>query len=253
MNSTCILFGGEKGGTGKSTIAMNIAIMSSLMEHDVLFIDTDKQRSTAKWFARRNEKENLPIIPCVHIMGKFLHSEIESLASRYEVIIIDAGGRDSVELRSAMVCPVVTKLYSPLRPSEFDLDTVETLDELTELSLTYNQNLQTSILFNMCPSHAKTTTVEEAKDVIEETFSDNLCISPITIAHRVAYQHSVSHSKSVVEYEADEIKRLPPYQARKYLYKASKELMALYREIFNEQFTPLIRENTNPIDKKVSA
>jgi len=48
----CILFGGEKGGVGKSTTAVNIAIMSSLMGSDTLFIDTDKQRPTANFFKR---------------------------------------------------------------------------------------------------------------------------------------------------------------------------------------------------------
>lgn len=238
--ANCILFGGEKGGVGKSTIAANIAIMSALMGNDTLFIDTDKQRSTAKFFERRTEKALAPKIPCVHIMGKYLHSEIESLASKYEVIIIDAGGRDSVELRSAMVSPVVSKLYSPLQPSEFDMDTLETIDELTELSRTYNPNLRTFILLNMCHTHTKITTTDEAKEIIREAFSENLQLCPITLGHRVSYQYSISHSKSVVEYEAEEIKRLPPYQAKKYLHKASNEMSALYSHIFNQSFKSLI-------------
>ena len=107
--ANCILFGGEKGGVGKSTTAVNIAIMASLMGQDTLFVDTDKQRSTSKFFERRNERGLIPKIPCVHIMGKYLHSEIENLASKYAVVIIDAGGRDSVELRSAMVSSAVSK------------------------------------------------------------------------------------------------------------------------------------------------
>lgn len=236
----CILFGGEKGGTGKSTISVNIAIMASLMGHDVLFIDTDKQRSTSKFFERRNERGVTPSIPCVHIMGKYLHSEIENLSRKYDIIIIDAGGRDSVELRSAMVSPSVSKLYSPLKPSEYDMDTLETLDELTDLSRTYNQNLKAYILFNMCHTHSKSTTTEEAKEIVKEAFSENLKICPITLGHRISYQYSISHSKSVVEYEADEYKRLPPYRAKSYLHKASNELSSLYENIFQENFRNLI-------------
>jgi len=249
--ANCILFGGEKGGVGKSTIAANLAIMSSLMKKDTLFIDTDKQRSTAKFFERRNEKGLTPIIPCVHIMGKYLHSEINNLASKYEVIIIDAGGRDSVELRSAMVSPAVSKLYSPLQPSEFDLNTLETIDELTELSRTYNQNLETYILLNMCSTHTKITTTNEAKEVIKDAFSENLQLCPVTLGHRISYQYSISHSKSVVEYEAEELKKLPPYRVKKYLHKASNEMSTLYEHVFKEPFKPLISTGLNVTQEEI--
>ena len=51
MNNV-IVVGGEKGGTGKTTISVNMAMMSALMSKDVLFIDADKQRSGAKFFDR---------------------------------------------------------------------------------------------------------------------------------------------------------------------------------------------------------
>ena len=250
--ANCILFGGEKGGVGKSTTAVNIAIMASLMGQDTLFVDTDKQRSTSKFFERRNERGLIPKIPCVHIMGKYLHSEIENLASKYAVVIIDAGGRDSVELRSAMVTSAVSKLYSPLQPCEFDMDTLETIDELTELSRTYNPHLQTYILLNMCPTHTRITTTDEAKAVIRDVFAENLQLCSVTLGHRVSYQYSISHSKSVVEYEAEEIKRLPPYRAKKYLHKASNEMSALYQHIFKTPFSSLIPETLIEAKKRAS-
>lgn len=243
--TNCILFGGEKGGVGKSTIAINIAIMSSLMGNDTLFIDTDKQCSATKFFERRNEKEIPPKIPCIHITGKYLHLEIESLASKYEVTIIDAGGRDSVELRSAMVSSAVSKLYSPIQPSEFDMDTLETIDELAELSRTYNPKLTAYILLNMCHTHAKITTADEAKEVIKEAFSESLRLCPVTLGHRISYQYSISHSKSVVEYEAEEIKRLPPYRIKKYLHKASNEMSKLYEHVLSRPFKSLIPDSIN--------
>jgi hypothetical protein len=122
---------------------------------------------------------------------------------------------------------------------------------LTELSRTYNPNLQTYILLNMCHTHAKITTTDEAKEVIKEAFAENLQLCPITLGHRVSYQYSISHSKSVVEYEAEEIKRLPPYRAKKYLHKASNEMSALYEHVFGCPFKSLIPDELNVAQEEI--
>jgi len=233
--SNVIVIGGEKGGTGKTTISVNLAIMRSLMGHDVLFVDADKQRSGAKFFDRRNSNGVKPEITCVNILGKNLHSELDRMASRYESIIVDVGGRDSVELRSALVTKSVSNWYSPIQPSEFDMDTLETLEELSELSQAYNQNLKAHIILNSCSTHAKTKTTDEAELVIRESFP-NLNICNTTIGHRVCFKYSISNSCSVVEFESGEYKKLPPYRAQKYLHKASNDMISLYNEIYNEKF-----------------
>ena len=238
MNNV-IVVGGEKGGTGKTTISVNMAIMSALMSKDVLFIDADKQRSGAKFFDRRNGNGVKPEITCVNILGKHLNSELDRLASRYERIIVDVGGRDSVELRSALVAKSVSNWYSPIQPSEFDMDTLETIEELSELSQTYNPNLQAHIILNACSTHAQTRTTEEAKSVIIESFP-NLHVCDTTIGHRVSFKYSISNSCSVVEFEADEYKKLPPYRAQKYLHKASNDIIALYKEIYHEEFYSIV-------------
>jgi chromosome partitioning protein len=232
-----ILVGGEKGGTGKSTIAVNLAVMATLMNHDVLLLDTDKQGSSRNFINHRNESGIKQTPPCVQIRGKHLHSEIENLISKYEIVIIDAGGKDSVELRSAMACSAVIGLYSPLQPSEFDLETLSTVDELTYLSLAYNQNLKTNIIFNQCPTHSKITVTQEAIDLIKDFENLKMCNS--TLGHRVAFSYSQSKHQSVTEFEREKILHLPEYQAKKYPRKASEEMENLYQEIFNEEFTAL--------------
>ena len=69
-----ILVGGEKGGTGKSTTSINLAIMASVMDHDFILVDaTVKQASSAKFINRRNELGIKPTPSCVRIQGKYLH------------------------------------------------------------------------------------------------------------------------------------------------------------------------------------
>ena len=114
-----ILIGGEKGGTGKTTLATNMAAMRALAGRDVLLIDTDPQGSANYWAQNRDEEEISPRVACVQKFGKGLPAEVKDLAVRYQDIIIDAGGRDSVELRSAMV--IADQAYIPIQPSQFDI------------------------------------------------------------------------------------------------------------------------------------
>ena len=232
-----ILIGGEKGGTGKSTIAVNRAIMGKIMGHDVLLLDTDKQGSSRNFINHRNERGLSLTPPCLQITGKHINSELENLVEKYSYVIIDAGGKDSVELRASMASPVVKSLYSPLRPSEFDLETLSTMDELTYLSRAYNESLRTYIVFNLCPTHSKITVTKEAVDLIGEF--DNLCVASSLLSNRVAFSYAQSQHKCVVEFEEEKIKQMPKYQAERYSDKASNEICSLYEEVFKEKFISL--------------
>ena len=85
------------------------------MGKDTLLIDTDKQASAYSWVAVRNINGITPRIKCVQLLGKTIGNEITDLAKRYDELIIDAGGRDSVELRAAI--SVANKLFIPVQAS----------------------------------------------------------------------------------------------------------------------------------------
>ena len=55
-----LLIGGEKGGTGKTTLATNLAAKRALAGRDVLLIDTDAQGSASYWAQSRDESEGKP-------------------------------------------------------------------------------------------------------------------------------------------------------------------------------------------------
>ena len=101
-NDMILLCGGEKGGTGKSTIATNLAAMRLKESADVLLLDTDPQASSSYWSSIRDEDESLKRVSCVQKFGKGLEKELYALSEKYDDLIIDAGGRDSAELRASM-------------------------------------------------------------------------------------------------------------------------------------------------------
>ena len=48
-----VLFGGEKGGSGKTTLATNIAALRISKQKDTLLIDTDRQSTSSFWCSAR--------------------------------------------------------------------------------------------------------------------------------------------------------------------------------------------------------
>jgi len=80
------------------------------------------------------EDEDVPRISCVQKFGKGLSSQILDLADRYDEVIIDAGGRDSMELRYAL--GVADKAFIPVQPFQFDIWTMRQMDGLVEMART---------------------------------------------------------------------------------------------------------------------
>lgn len=90
----------EKGGSGKTTLAVNLAIKLS-EQGKCLVIDLDPQKSVSAFLSFR-EDENLPF-DFKNSNSKELQELIKQAKKSYANIVIDTGGRDSAEMRSAMI------------------------------------------------------------------------------------------------------------------------------------------------------
>jgi chromosome partitioning protein len=188
-----LLLGGEKGGTGKSTIATNLAVHLALEGHDVMLLDADPQATAAKWIERRNE-QSLRTVHCTQKTGDIYKTAID-LGNRYQFVIIDAGGRDSRELRTAMVA--ADKMYVPLRASQADLETLPHVEELVSLARGMNNELQVYGLLSMAPNNPLIHEVSEAQDLLIQFVE--LSLSNSIIRDRKAYRDAMLAGKGVVE------------------------------------------------------
>lgn len=214
-----ILIGCEKGGTGKTTIAVNLAVMRAQAGRDVLLLDTDQQGNASFWVQIRDENQVLPRIACVSKFGQGIRHEVKDLATRYDDIVIDAGGRDSVELRSAMV--TAERIYIPSKPSQFDLWTLTHMSQLVEQALAINENLKASIVISCAPSNPVISEANEAQELIADLGNKNIELAKSVIRDRIVYRKAARMGLGVTEFEPNDV-------------KAIQEMRSLYNEIYND-------------------
>jgi len=188
-----IMIGGEKGGSGKSTTATNLAAYLVMEGHDVMLLDADKQATATKWIARRNEAAYKEI-HSTQKLGDIYRTAVD-LSQRYQFVIIDAGGRDSKELRTGMVAADL--LYVPLKASQADLETLPTVDELVSLARGMNPNLRARTLLCMAPTNERIREVEDAQELLAEF--PELPLSDCIIRERKIYRDALLLGKGVVE------------------------------------------------------
>lgn len=123
--------GNTKGGVGKTTLALNIAIARALAGRDVWFIDGDRQGTGQIALSIRAENENLPFIACAQYAdGATLRRQVQQTGGKFQDIIIDAGGRDSTALRSAL--SITDALIIPFAPRSFDVWAFSEISTLIE-------------------------------------------------------------------------------------------------------------------------
>lgn len=213
-----ILIGGEKGGPGKTTIATNLAAIRTQETGDLLLIDTDKQPTASYWCSLREDNNIMPRVASIQKYEKSVRTETLALKERYQDIILDAGGRDSPELRSALL--VADKAVFPLRPSQFDLWTLGRINTLVETASGFNETLKAYVVINQVSPNPAVKEVEEAKEMIGE-FS-TLRLLKTHLCERIVYRRAAIQGMAVTEYKPED-------------NKAAEEIINLYKEIFDEQ------------------
>jgi len=210
-----ILIGGEKGGTGKTTLAVNLAVLNAAAGKDVLLVDTDPQGSANFWSEIRSESSIEPSIQCVQKSGKALAKQLVDLHKRYENIIVDAGGRDSVELRAAMA--VADRAFIPVQASQFDMWTVTRMSEVVEQVSAINPDLDAWLIINRAPTNPSVNEAEEAAEYVADF--DNLKLCPVVMRERITYRKAAPDGLAITELTKRD-------------QKAISELNDLYSEVF---------------------
>lgn len=210
-----VAVGGIKGGSGKTTIAINLAIMRALDGSDVLLIDADDQETASDFTMLRNERVRArATYTSIKLTGQAVRTETLRLAGKYADVVIDTGGRDTSSQRAALT--VADMLLVPFVPRSFDVWTLEKVGELVGEMRIANPDLKAYVFINRADPSGRDN--DEASDVLRD--NDNLEFIPTPVGTRKAFGNAAAQGLAVSE--------LRPQDA-----KASQEMRALYRYLYN--------------------
>lgn len=210
-----LVSGGIKGGSGKSTVAVNLAIMRAREGRDVLLVDADDQETATDFTILRNERlEDGAGYTSIALRGKAIRTEVQRLASKYDDVVIDCGGRDTTNQRAALS---VADLYLvPFVPRSFDVWTLEKVAELVEEVQAAQPDLQAFMFLNRADHQGRDN--EEASEYLKETRS--LQFLDASLGNRKAFANAAASGLAVIEYRPND-------------GKAAAEIVHLYEMIYD--------------------
>lgn len=203
-----------KGGVGKTTLAINLAIERATRGgRDVLMVDADDQGTAADFSALRAEVKGETGYTAVQLAGAAVRSQVLAMRAKYDDVIIDAGGRDTLGLRAALTVADVALV--PFQPRSFDVWTLSKVSELIAEARISNPGLRAYAIIN-CADPQGGDNADAA-----EALADNGDIEYLDapIGRRKAFPNAASGGLSVLEVPRPD-------------HKASNELRYLADRLF---------------------
>ncbi|WP_043703289.1 AAA family ATPase [Methylobacterium sp. 4-46] len=207
--------GGTKGGSGKSTVATNLAIMLAAAGRDVLLVDADDQETSTDFTnLREATRPGGAGYTCVALTGPAVRTGVQRLAPKHAHVIIDTGGRDTVSQRAAL--SVCQTYLVPFAPRSFDVWTLDKVAGLVDEARAVNPSLRALAFINRADARGNENA--EAAELIRT--KPALEFVPAALGTRKAYANAAASGLAVTE--------LRPQDP-----KASEEIAALFGYLFD--------------------
>ncbi len=179
----------EKGGAGKTTIALDLAVTATSKGHKVAVLDVDPQATASKWTDRRTGDD--PWVVPTHAVR--IAATIEQAKGQgVDFIVIDTPPHSSTEAAEAARRADI--VVSPVEPHMFGLETVEKLTDLLKIA----GNPSAFVVVNKAPTQGT-----EGANAVEYIRRQGFTVAPVILHLRAAHRHASNVGKVAAEFEAD--------------------------------------------------
>ena len=192
---------GQKGGSGKTTTALGLAVEAVRNGRTVAVVDLDPQATAASWGDRREDKEAPAVISC---QAARLRPVLDAAkAQGVNLAIIDTAGKSNEAAISA--AKVADWVLMPIQPQMFDIETLQSVKEILALA----GNPTASVLINRAAVQGRRH--EETQEAAQAM---GFKVAPVVLFQRTAHGDAGNIGLTAAEYEPKG--------------KAAQEMAALY-------------------------
>ncbi len=184
---------GMKGGSGKTTLAINLACgLAANPKNRVLLLDSDEQASAIRWNEER--PENRPKVEMIHMPeADQLKNQFTELSEQFSWIVIDGSPR--MDHLSTVTMGITDLVFIPVQPSPLDIWATEQLIDRIQMVLKIRPNFRAAFVLNR---YNPTTLIAQSAAEALKTLA--LPVLNATMGQRVAYGEAITQGLSVLEY-----------------------------------------------------
>ena len=191
-----LTIGNTKGGVGKTTLAVNLAIARARAGRDVWLIDGDRQATASTALAIRSAANRIPAIATSQYFdGPTLRVQVALQAKKFDDVVIDVGGRDSSALRSAL--GLSDALLIPFQPRSIDVWALGDIAALVEEVRGIGKELRALAVLNLADAQGSDN--KEAAAALADFPGLTLLDTPIR--RRKSFANAMGEGLSVLEHE----------------------------------------------------
>lgn len=214
MTQKIIAVGGQKGGAGKSTVVLSLAVALAEAGTRVILIDADSQGTLSTWY--QSYKEGAPAGFAQMTLQRVGEADVRTLLEKLRaqdgeggLVLVDLDGRNSAAQRAAMT--VVDLFLIPVRPGAADVWALGDMIELVAQAAQLNPRLTSRIVLNAMDR------TQFARDVRASLRDVPIDVLNAELGYRIDYRESMGAGEGPTLYKPDE--------------KAAHEVRALVKEL----------------------